>query len=290
MKRRHDLAYFAFILPAFALFLLFFIVPFATGIGYSLTNWNGIARNPVFVGLDNYVRLFTRDRVFWNAFRTTLLYTAGHVVLVNVSAFLLAVILTWPILFKRSLRVVFFLPNVLSLVVVGQIWAFLMGQASRDLFEATGLGLFAIGWISNPNIAIWSVVLASTWQAAGWFMLIYVAGLESIPRELMEAARVDGAGGVRIYVRVVIPLLVPAITIGLFLTLINALRVFDIVYAMTQGGPGFATQTVILNIYDTTFNSSLYGYGTAKSMVLVVVIAVVAFFQVCLLKRREVSY
>lgn len=290
MTRRYNAQYVLFVGPAMAAFASFFVVPFFAGIRFSLTSWNGISGTADFVGIANYVRLFTRDRLFWASFRNTLLYTAGHVALVNVAAFFLAVILTQPIAFRRQLRVLFFTPNFLSLVVVGQIWRFLMGQASQDLFELTGLSFFATGWISNPDIAIWSVVLASAWQAVGWFALIYIAGLESVPREVIEAARVDGAGRTRLYRSVIVPMIVPSITISLFLTLINSLRVFDIVYAMTQGGPGNATQTAILNIYDTTFGSSMYGYGTAKSMVMVVVIGVIAFAQVALLKSREVEY
>lgn len=289
-KSQYNAEYMFFIFPAFLLFCIFFIVPFFSGFYYSLTDWNGIAVNPTFVGLKNYIRIFEKDKPFWSAFLTTLKYAAGHVFFVNLLAFVLAVILTKPIIFNKTLRVFFFLPNVLSLVIVGQIWSFLFGEASGELGRITGISFFSIGWLSNPDIAIYSVIIASIWQSAGWFMLIYISGLEAIPMEIIEASKMDGVKGLKTYTTVILPLIVPSITVSLFLTLINSLRVFDIVYAMTQGGPGYATQTVILNIYYTTFNSSLYGYGTAKSMILVLAIFTVSFFQVYFLKKKEVSY
>ncbi len=289
-KMKYDFEYFVFIFPAFFLFLIFFIIPFFSGIYYSLTSWNGISKHPRFVGIENYMKIFASDSVFWDSFANTLIFTAGHVILVNVFSFILALILTKEIRFKKGLRVVFFLPNVLSMVIIGQIWSFIFGQASSELGRFFGIGFLNSGWLTNPDIALYSVILASLWQAMGWYMLIYVAGLEAVPQEVIEASVIDGAGGFRRYISVIIPLVIPSVTICLFLTLTNSLRVFDIVYAMTQGGPGYATTTVILDIYNTSFNSFLYGYGTAKSVLFLFFILGFSLIQVYALKKREVQY
>jgi raffinose/stachyose/melibiose transport system permease protein len=290
LGRGYDLEYFAFILPAFILFAVFFIAPFLSGFYYSLTNWNGIDKAPQFVGLRNFRRLFTEDTMFWKSFLNTMLYTAGHVILANVLAFFLALVLTRGRRIDKPLRVAFFLPNVLSMVIVGAIWSFILGQASHELAADTGLGFLGLPWLGDGRYALPSVVFVSLWQAVGWYMLIYVAGLESIPSEIKEAAVIDGASPFGLIRHVTIPLILPSITICSFLSLVNSLRVFDLVYSMTQGGPGHETESIIMNIYTTSFRSFLYGYGTAKSLVLLVVILLFSFAQVYFLKRREVEY
>ncbi len=288
--RKYNGEYFAFILPAFLLFAVLFIAPFFSAFYYSLTNWNGIDKVPSLVGFRNFRKIFTVDDVFWKSFFNTLIYAAGHVVLANVLSFFLALILTKKVLFQRPLRTIFFLPNVLSMVIVGAIWSFLLGQASHELATKTGIRLLGISWLGDPHIALTSVILVSLWQSVGWYMLIYVAGLESVPPTLIEAAHIDGASPGQRLVRIIVPLTIPSITICVFLTIVNSLRMFDLVYAMTQGGPGHETESIILNIYNTSFRSFLYGYGTAKSLVLLLFILAFSFAQVYVLKRREVTY
>ncbi|MDR2111409.1 MAG: sugar ABC transporter permease [Spirochaetaceae bacterium] len=288
-RRKYDLEYFLFILPAFSLFTLFFIIPFFSGICYSFTSWNGISPNKTFVGLKNYAMLLA-DGFFWAAFKNTLVFSIIHVTLVNAAALILAMVLVRAIPLKKSLRVCFFLPNVLNLIIVGQIWRFMLGQVSYELGELTNTAFLKIGWLSDPNIALFSVVFASVWQAAGWYMMLFIAGLETIPRELYEAAAIDGAGWFSRFFRITMPLLISTLIVCLFLSTINALRIFDIVYSMTGGGPGRATETAILNIYDTTFNSFFYGYGTAKAVLLLGAIILISFLQIMFLKKREVKY
>ncbi len=288
--RRYNGEYFLFIAPAFLLFAVLFVVPFFSGFYYSITNWNGIDRVAQVVGLRNFQKIFTIDDVFWKSFQNTLIYTAGHVVLVNILSFFLALILTRKLLFQKPLRIIFFLPNVLSMVIVGAIWSFLLGQASHELAAKTGIALLGISWLGDPKFALLSVILVSLWQSIGWYMLIYVAGVESVPPALIEAAHIDGASPGQRLRRIILPLTVPSITICVFLTIVNSMRMFDLVYSMTQGGPGHETESVIFNIYNTSFHSFLYGYGTAKSLVLLVFILVFSFAQVYVLKRREVTY
>ncbi|MDR1903260.1 MAG: sugar ABC transporter permease [Treponema sp.] len=287
--KKYNIEYFLFILPAFSLFTLFFIIPFFSGIYYSLTSWNGISPKKPFVGLRNYSMLLG-DRAFWASFRNTLVFTIAHVAIVNITALVMAFVLVKNIPLRKLFRCFFFLPNVFSLIIVGQIWSFLLGPVSYELGNLTNFSPLKIGWLSDPNIAIFSVVLASVWQAAGWYMLLFVAGLEAIPRDLYEAATIDGAGETNQFFSITIPLLVSTLVICLFLSTINSLRVFDIVYSMTGGGPGRATETAILNIYDTTFNSFFYGYGTAKAVFLLVVIILISFMQIFFLQKREVKF
>ncbi|ADK79205.1 carbohydrate ABC transporter permease [Sediminispirochaeta smaragdinae] len=289
--KKHDYSadYFLFILPAFSLFFLFFLIPVFNGVRYSFFEWNGISATKTFVGLENF-RNILNDKIFFEAFKNTLKFTVVHVLTVNLLALFLAVLLTKPSVVGRNFfRGIFFLPNVLSLIVVGQIWKFFLGQASFELGKKIGVAVFQIGWLSDPQVALYSTIIASVWQATGWYMLIYIAGITAIPRELYEAATIDGGRQVFVFRHITLPLLIPSLTICIFLSTINSLRVFDIVYAMTGGGPGHATETALLNIYNTTFNSFKYGYGTAKAIVLLIVIIVVSFTQIILLKRKEVD-
>jgi raffinose/stachyose/melibiose transport system permease protein len=288
--KRYNGEFALFVVPTLILFSVFFLIPFFSGAYLSFTKWNGISDNPAFVGFENYVKAITRDTRFWGSFVNTLKYTLGTVVGTNVLALVLAIILTRGLAGQNAMRAAFFIPNVIALIIVGQIWRFLYTQAAGEIAMATGLSFLDPGWLSNGDLAIWSVSLATIWNQAGWFMLVYIAGFESIPQSIIEASTLDGATGIRKYWYVIFPNLIPAFTVCIFLTLVKALRVFAIVYIMTGGGPGHATSTAILDIYNTTFNSLQYGYGTAKSMILLVFIVIVTTSQVVFFKRREVSY
>ncbi|MCH3918048.1 MAG: sugar ABC transporter permease [Spirochaetia bacterium] len=288
-KHLYSIDYFLFIFPALLFFTVFFLIPVFNGICYSFVRWNGLSQTKVFVGIDNYKRIFS-DEIFLSSFGNTIKFTIYHVIAINILSLFLALLLTRQVLHGRFFfRGVFFLPNVLSLIVVGQIWKFILGQASFELGKKTGLWLFSIGWLSNPKVALYSTIIASIWQAAGWYMMIYIAGILAIPSSLFEAATLDGAGSGYVFRHITFPLIIPSLTICLFLSTINSLRVFDIVYAMTGGGPGHATETALLNIYNTTFNSLQYGYGTAKAIILLGIIVIVSFGQLILLKRKEVA-
>ena len=287
--KKYNLEYFVFIIPMVLLFTLFFIVPFFESIYYSFTNWSGISSNQKYIGLRNFSNIVFQDSDFWYSFAFTIKFTILGTVLINIASMALAYLLTSRVLFEKKLRIAFFIPNTISAVVVGIIWSFILGPLAKELAQKTGIAVLGSQWLTNPNLALLSVVFATLWGAIGWYMLIYVAGFEGIPAEFSESARLEGCNALKEFLYIKLPLIVPSLTVCIFLTLTNGLKVFDILWSMTKGGPGKATESVIMNIYNTSFNTFLYGYGIAKSLILVVIIAAVGILQVYYTKRKEVE-
>jgi raffinose/stachyose/melibiose transport system permease protein len=255
---------------------------------YSFTNWNGLSFSE-FRGLANYRFIFTNDPDFWNSFLFTGAYTLVNTLMLNTCAVILAKILTSGVLGENKLRITFFLPNMLSIVVVGMIWQFIYGQLSNELFRSTGLLIFGVSWLTTFGAAVFSISATQTWAAIGWYTLIYITGYQSIPKELYEACDVDGCSGPKRFFKVTLPLLLPSITICLFTALVQGLQMFDLVYSMTSGGPGRMTETVVLNIFNTSFRNMFYGFGSAKTVVLSIVVMIVSFTQIILTRRKETA-
>lgn len=212
----------------------------------------------------------------------TLFYTFLNVLLSNFFALLLAVILDLKLRARSLLRSIFFLPNVLSMIIVAFIWSFVF----RLIFPAvTGIPV----WLGSPDLAPWAVVMVSVWQGAGYLMIIYLAGLQTIPADVLEGAEVDGASPWQRLVHVKLPLLLPAFTICLFYSLANSLKTFDVIYALTGGGPGYATTPVVIDIYNNAFMQNQFGYATAKAIFLSLIIMAVTGTQLWFMKRKEVE-
>ncbi|MNZ42579.1 sn-glycerol-3-phosphate transport system permease protein UgpA [compost metagenome] len=209
--------------------------------------------------------------------------------LVNVLAILLALLLDMKLKTTPWLRAAFFIPYILSLVIVGFIWKFIFMQGFESLGTSTGWGIFSLSWLGNPNLAFISILLVSIWQSVGFYMVIYIAGLQSVPDDLKEAATVDGAGPFRRFFNITLPLLAPSITISVFMALTNSIKVFDVILSLTGGGPGGTTYSVAYDIYRDTFQNNLYGYGTAKALILFVAVLVITVIQLTIFKRREVE-
>lgn len=288
-KRGERLEFGFFTLPALICIALAFYVPFVMTIRYSLTKWNGISKHPKFVGLDNFRQILTGDSNFANAALFTLKYMLLYIVLVNVLAIALALILDMGLRSTNWLRAAFFVPYILSLVIVGFIWKFIFMQGFESLGASTGWHVFALSWLGEPGLAFVSILGVSIWQSVGFYMVIYIAGLQSIPGDLKEAATVDGAGPVRRFISVTLPLLAPSITISVFMALTNSIKVFDVILSLTAGGPGGTTYSVAYDIYRDTFQNNLYGYGTAKALILFVAVLLITIAQLTIFKRREVE-
>ncbi len=288
-KRGERLEFGFFTLPALICIALAFYVPFVMTIRYSLTKWNGISKHPKFVGLDNFRQILTGDSNFAHAALFTLKYMLLYIVLVNVLAIALALILDMGLRSTNWLRAAFFVPYILSLVIVGFIWKFIFMQGFESLGASTGWHVFALSWLGEPGLAFVSILGVSIWQSVGFYMVIYIAGLQSIPGDLKEAATVDGAGPVRRFVSVTLPLLAPSITISVFMALTNSIKVFDVILSLTAGGPGGTTYSVAYDIYRDTFQNNLYGYGTAKALILFVAVLLITIAQLTIFKRREVE-
>lgn len=289
-KTSHTLEFLGFTLPAALVIFLFVGIPFLMCIYYSFRKWNGIQKSSSFIGLQNYVRAFTDDATFGNSVSYTLIYALLAVILINVIALLLSVILEQSRVFgKGFFRAAFYIPNIISLIIIGFTWKFIFSRAFEAMQNATGAAIFGWSWLGQPTLAVVSTVLVTVWQALGFYMLIYIAGLQSVPDDVLEAATIDGAGKVRRFFSVVLPLIVPSITVCVFYSIASSLKMFELIFTLTGGGPGSSTTSVALDIYNTAFNSNQYGYGSAKSVVLFLMVAVITILQVTVFKEKEVE-
>jgi raffinose/stachyose/melibiose transport system permease protein len=266
-----------FTLPAVVSVVAMIYVPFVLSGYYSLTEWNGIAREAKFIGLDNFVRLFETDGSYLKSLVFTSEYTAVSIVALNVLALVLAMALVRDLKSGSLLRSLFFIPYILSMTIVGFIWQFIFSKGFDSLFNMTGFGFFNWSWLGDANIVFFSVVTVGVWQAVGFYMVIYIAGLQSIPADVLEAATMDGARGLTLFRRVTLPLLAPSITTCVLLSLINSLKVFDIILALTRGGPGGATYSATLEIYREAFQNNNYGFGSAKALGFFVLVLLLTF-------------
>ncbi|WP_433696625.1 carbohydrate ABC transporter permease [Nocardiopsis sp. CA-288880] len=277
-----------FVLPALAFFAFAVLVPSARGAAYSFTDWDGLARTFDFVGLDQY-RSLLADEAARGALVHTLLIAFAVTVAQNAVGLLLALGVNSRIRSRNVLRVFFFAPAVITPVVTAYLWKYLYAPegAVNAAFDALGLGLLAQNWLGDSGIALWSVVAVIVWQFSGYSMVIFLAGLQSIPREVYEASDMDGAGPFRRFWHIVRPMLAPALTINLMLSLIGGLKLFDQVWVMTQGGPGGATDTLSTVIYREAFQFNAFAYSTAMAVVLTVFVIVLSGVQYGALGRQE---
>ena len=280
----------AFTAPALVFYIALVLVPAAGGIWYSFTNWNGLNPSYRFVGLQNYVEVLVEDEYFIASLLFTLRYVGVMVVLQNVFALLLALLVEARTRGRLVFRTLLFLPNMISMIIGGFIWLFMFTRVLPRLDPAGVLGFLNQSWIGNPSWSFVAILTVSLWAGAGYLMVIYIAALQGVPRQLIESARIDGAGPLRVARFVTLPMILPAVTIGVFLSLNMSFKVFEVVYALTGGGPGRATQVVALNIFEEAFNMSYrYGYASAKATLLFLVVFAVTLVQLRVMKKREVE-
>ena len=277
-----------FMAPALLLFAFVVLVPSARGVYYAFTDWDGLDPHFAFVGLDNFADMF-RDTDAVQAIWHTLLIAVSITVVQNGIGLLLALGVNSAIKSRNLLRVLLFAPAVITPIVTAYLWRNLLGPdgAVNSLLGGVGLGAWRQDWLGSPDLALWSVVGVIVWQFAGYSMVIFLAGLQSVPQEVHEAAALDGAGPVRRFWSVTRPLLAPAFTINLMLSIIGGIKLFDQVYALTGGGPGHATDTLSTLIYKDAFTLGEFGYSVALAVVLTIIVAVVSTGQYAALARRE---
>ncbi len=289
-KHSPNMALLLFSLPFLIMFLTFFIYPFCVGVVMSFTNTNGFTPKYDFVGLSNYVKLFTNDARFYTSLGLTFLFGFSSVLIGNVLALFLAFVVESGIKFKNTFRTLFFVPYMFALVIIGFVWRFIYIQYIPQLGSMLGWDFLKQGYISDPKIAIWSVVGMQVWYNLGYYMAIYIAGIQAIDTSMIEAARVDGANTWTLYTKIMIPMMMPSISVCMFTGFASAFKAFDSVLALTGGGPGFATEVLALNIYyEAMGDAQRYGYGMAKAMVLAGVILVITMVQLRFFKSREVE-
>ncbi|MGI5423486.1 carbohydrate ABC transporter permease [Streptomyces sp. CA-179760] len=277
-----------FAAPALLLFAFVVLVPSARGVYYAFTDWDGLDPDFSFVGLDNFTAM-VGDADAQQAVWHTLLIAVSITVLQNGLGLLLALGVNSAIKSRNVLRVFLFAPAVLTPIVTAYLWRNLLGPqgAVNSLLGTVGLDGLRQDWLGNPGLALWALVAVIVWQYAGYSMVIFLAGLQSVPKEIHEAAAIDGAGPVRRFWSVTRPLLAPAFTINLMLSIIGGLKLFDQVYALTGGGPGHATETISTLIYKDAFTLGEFGYSIALAVVLTIIVAVVSTGQYVALFRNE---
>lgn len=284
IKKRYFLI---FVLPTLAAFAIGFIYPFFQGIYLSFCKFITTS-DATFVGFDNYVKAF-QDPSFLNAFWFTIMFVVVSVILINVLAFAIAYVLTLGIRGSNIFRTVFFMPNLIGGIVLGYIWQLIFDGILKN---------FGTSIVLNETFGFWGLIILMCWQQAGYMMIIYIAGFQSIPNHLYEAARIDGASKPRILTKITIPMMAPSITICTFLTLTNSFKLFDQNLALTNGMPidftsGAAikkTQMLALDIYNTFYaNNNFRGVGQAKAVIFFVVVAGIALLQLYFTRKREVQ-
>ncbi|MCM3748122.1 sugar ABC transporter permease [Paenibacillus pasadenensis] len=274
--------------PATVAFAIIVALPFFMGMYYSFFDWNGVSDNLKFVGLGNFTAIF-QDEAFINSFIFTSKFTVATVILSNLVGFILALLLTQPVKSRNVLRTIFFMPNVIGGLLLGFIWQFIFIKGFSAVGEKTGWALFNLPWLGDETTAFWGVVIVTIWSTAGYLMVIYISALINVPKDLMEAASIDGATAMQKLRHITVPLIMPAVTIALFLALSWSFKSFDIILSLTKGGPYNSTQSVALNIYTEAFQNNNYGLGTAKALVFFVIVAIITSLQVWLTKSREVQ-
>lgn len=288
--RRQEIATDALFLgPAVILFAMIVVSSFILGIYYAFTDWNGISLSAAWVGWDNFRIIFTDDlRVGYSAM-FTLRLTLTAVVLSNVIGLGLALLVTRSIKFANGFRAIFFLPNVIGGIILGFIWRFIFTSAFPSLGELTGLNFFQLPWLGDAFTGFWAIIIVFTWRTTGYLMVIYIAAIMAIDDALIESAQIDGASGIQMFTKIILPLIVPAITICLFLMLSWSTKIFDVVFSLTRGGPYNSTEAFALNIYFEAFQANNYGLGSAKAVLFFFVVGIVTLIQVTITKRMELD-
>ena len=272
--------YLLFTLPTLLAFLIAFLLPFLAGIYLSFTEFTAVT-DAHWVGLSNYIRAFTEDRDFLNALWFTVRFAVVSVVLINVIAFFLAVMLTRNVKGTNLFRTVFFMPNLIGGIILGYIWQLLINGILIN---------FGVDITFDAKYGFWGLVVLMNWQMVGYMMIIYIAGIQSISPELIEAAKIDGANTWQILGNVTIPMVMPAVTICTFLTVANSFKLFDQNLALTAGAPDRASAMLALDIFTTFYGRNGYeGVGQAKAVVFFIIVAVIVLLQLKLTRTKEVE-
>lgn len=277
-------------LPALLFYGFVMVIPTIQGSVYAFTDWDGLSSTFNFVGFDNIVAVLTTPSSL-TAVINTVIIAVAFTVIQNIIGLALAIGVNSRIKSGNFLKVIFFMPAIITPLVVAYLWKYMLAPTGvvNSILAAVGLQDLQQSWLGTPEWALASIIGALIWQFVGYAMVIYLAGLQGVPAELMEAAAVDGAGKWRTFRSIVLPLLAPAITINLMLSMIGGLKVFDQVFAMTGGGPGGATNTLSTLLFKEAFSYGNFGGGVAMALILTVLVSVIAIAQYRGLARREVK-
>ena len=269
-----------FVLPTLIAFSIAFVIPFIMGLYLSFTEFTTV-ENATFVGIKNYISAFTDNSDFLNALWFTIGFALVSIITINVFAFILALLLTRKIIGTNLFRTVFFMPNLIGGIVLGYIWQLIINGVLQP---------FGYAITSDERFGFWGLIVLMNWQMIGYVMIIYIAGLTSVPTDILEAAKVDGAGVFTTLFKITIPSVMPSITICLFLTITNSFKMFDQNLALTAGAPSGRTKMLALDIYETFYSRVGYeGVGQAKAVIFFLIVAAIALTQLILTRRKEVE-
>lgn len=274
--------------PTLLTFLAVIIIPFIYGVYMTLFKWDGISSTTPFVGGGNYLAVF-KDSKFWASIGITAKYVLVVVILINVVAFISAYLVTSGIRAQSFFRTTFFAPNLIGGLVLGFIWQFLFNNFFVTLGQKYDILLFSKTWLGDPKKAFWALVIVTVWQYAGYMMVILIAGLLNIPKDVLEAAKIDGANGWKKLIHIILPLMIPSFIVTVFLSLQRGFMVYDVNLALTQGGPFGSTTFVSMFVYNKAFVRFDYGVGQAEAFILFLLVAGVTMVQVYMSKKMEVE-
>ena len=282
--KRSKTGFWLFLTPCLLAFIVIVLIPTICGFYYSLTDWDGMAATPNFVGLKNFLKLFTDEKQFWVSFKFTLGFTVCAVILINIVGFALALLVTKRFRGANALRSIFFMPNLIGGLLLGFAWQFIFTK----VFPATNIPMLQ-NWLTDAKTGFIALLIVMIWQMSGYMMIIYVAALQGIPDTVMEAAELDGATGFRKLTSIIMPMVSQSFTVGLFLMLSNSFKLFDQNLSLTGGGPNHTTEMLALNIYQTAFSNNQMGYAQAKALVFLLCAAVISVIQLTISKRAELE-
>lgn len=274
--------------PSTFAFLTVMIIPFIYGIYLTFTSWNGISENHNFVGFKNYMEVF-KDTVFWTSLLLTIKYVIVTVVIINVVSFLLAYVLTSGMKGQNFYRAGFFTPNLIGGIILGFIWQFIFSNILVYIGNNFNIPFFSTSWLANPTKAFWTLVIVTVWQYSGYMMIIYVAGFMNVPKDVLEAASIDGANGFKKMKSIILPMMVPSFTVCLFLSIQRGFMAYDVNLSLTKGGPYHTTELVSMHVYNKAFLSQQYGTGQAEAFFLFLIVATITLIQVYTTKKMEVE-
>lgn len=263
--------------PAFLIFFVLFLLPSIIGLFFSFTNWNSMSDTVKFIGLDNYKKIFS-DPAMWKVFGNNVFYAVMTSLLKAGVGLALAIALNRHLKGRNALRTLFFLPMCIANLIVGLVFQQILHPTNgilNSFLSTIGLSGLTQAWLIDPNVVMWSCVAIEVWKAAGFNMIIFLAGLQAVPQEMYEACDIDGATGWQKFSRVTFPLIMPSVVINMLLNVISGLKVFDVIFTLTNGGPGRASEVLNITIFKQ-FSLGDYGYGTALNTILFVVLSIIS--------------
>jgi raffinose/stachyose/melibiose transport system permease protein len=280
-----------FYLPVLVIYGLFFIFPVLSAFYYSMTDWNGLAKEFNFIGLNNFIKLI-KDDTAKQAMINTFKYTTIFTICVNIFGAAMALIFDKKMYSRNLAKSVFFLPNVFNALIIGYVWSYIyspIGGIVNSFLELIGLENLSKAWLGDMKTVVPAIALAIVWQYTGAHAIMYLAGLQSIPEELYEASYIDGASQLQQFKNITFPLLAPAITINCVWSFIGGLKIFDVIYVMTNGGPADSSQSITTIVYNYAFTSNRFGYATSLGVVLFIIVSLLSTTMTSFLRRREVE-